>query len=75
MICSNSFAPTSDVGDTRGGADEPIEIESSSDEEVYHIIHVYNCILRSCKTKNILRVVLHETPMEVKHHSHEISNW
>ena len=41
MICSNSFAPTSDVGDTRGGADEPIEIESSSDEEVYHIIHVY----------------------------------
>ena len=39
MICSNSFAPTSDVGDTRGGADEPIEIESSSDEEVYHIIH------------------------------------
>ena len=37
MICSNSFAPTSDVGDTRGGADEPIEIESSSDEEVYHV--------------------------------------
>ena len=25
----------SPAGDTRGGADEPIEIESSSDEEVF----------------------------------------
>ena len=32
------IAPTSQ-GDTRGGADEPIEIESSSDEEVGFGLH------------------------------------
>ena len=33
VICCRHFLFA--VGDTRGGADEPIEIESSSDEEVF----------------------------------------